>query len=114
MLEGVFRLICLPEVYLTEYHSADGLHSVSIMRGTGLTRDFILAGVELGLRKVDYNGAQQLGVSTTQANTLRGARHSVATAYLKPILSRPNLDVVTNTEAVKVRKHNHYFDFTER
>ena len=87
---------------VAEFHSRDGHQAVSFMRGTNLARDFIAAGTELGLKSLDYNAAQQVGVAVTQANTLRGGRQSVADAYLRPVRDRPNLDVVINTEAIKV------------
>ncbi|NQU71771.1 MAG: choline dehydrogenase [Rhodospirillales bacterium] len=50
----------------------------------------------------DYNGAQQEGFSTGQANIGGGRRMSAAVVYLRPAMSRPNLKVVTNALVSRV------------
>ncbi len=39
----------------------------------------------------DYNGKDQLGLARSQQNIFKGRRFSSADAFLKPVLSRPNL-----------------------
>ena len=50
----------------------------------------------------DYNAGQQEGFSRTQFTICNGKRCSAATAFLKPILSRPNLELKTETLAGRV------------
>jgi 4-pyridoxate dehydrogenase len=45
----------------------------------------------------DYNGAKQEGFGRLQMTIGKGRRSSSATAYLRPILTRPNLTVMTET-----------------
>jgi choline dehydrogenase len=52
----------------------------------------------------DFNGPRQEGgAGFYQKNLRQGRRHSVATAYLTPALSRPNLTVWPNTQALRVQ-----------
>lgn len=51
----------------------------------------------------DFNGARQEGgAGFYQKNLRQGRRHSVAMAYLTPVLSRANLTVWPNTQALRV------------
>lgn len=45
----------------------------------------------------DYNGAQQEGFGRLQLTVGNGRRSSAASAYLRPALARPNLEVWTDT-----------------
>lgn len=57
---------------------------------------FLQAGVNWGLpRFSDYNGKSQKGVGRFQFTIKDGARHSSSSAFLKPIMKRPNLTVKT-------------------
>jgi choline dehydrogenase len=47
----------------------------------------------------DYSGAYQEGVAMAQLTAHHGARQSTATSYLKPARSRPNLTILTGSEA---------------
>jgi choline dehydrogenase-like flavoprotein len=63
--------------------------------------DFYLAahaaGSEIGQpSNADGNGECAEGVSWTELNLVDGRRQSAADAYLRPVLNRPNLSVVTN------------------
>lgn len=51
----------------------------------------------------DYNGARQDGVSESQISQKRGMRHSTARAYLAAARRRPNLEIVTHAEVMRVR-----------
>lgn len=45
----------------------------------------------------DYNGEEQEGIGYTQTTIFRGERMSAEVAYLRPIKSRKNLTIVTNS-----------------
>ncbi len=60
-----------------------------------LFRAFIDAGRQAGFEVTeDYNGEKQEGFSVMEQTTHQGRRWSAATAYLKPALKRPNVDLV--------------------
>lgn len=50
----------------------------------------------------DVNSGNPLGIGWNQFAIGQGRRTSAATAYLRPALSRPNLDVLINTQVTKV------------
>jgi 4-pyridoxate dehydrogenase len=50
----------------------------------------------------DYNGAVQDGFSRMQMTIRRGRRESAATAYLHPVLARPNLTVAVRAHAANI------------
>lgn len=65
--------------------------------------DFIEAAARLGHeRREDMNGAAHDGVGFMQHTIKGGRRHSAFTAFLKPVLGRPNLTVLTNTRVARV------------
>ena len=78
-------------------HGGDGPLYVSDLRYTNpLSSVFIEAGQQAGFeRNDDFNGASQSGVGLYQVTQKEGARCSSAVAYLQPVKSRQNLDVVT-------------------
>lgn len=53
-------------------------------------------------RNSDYNGAKQAGVGLFQATIKNGKRHSSADAFLKPVMRRKNLRVLTHTLTSKI------------
>ncbi|MBD0271798.1 MAG: GMC family oxidoreductase N-terminal domain-containing protein [Acetobacteraceae bacterium] len=64
---------------------------------------FIAGCVGLGIpRNEDYNSGDQAGVGYFQRAILRGRRVSAARAFLKPALSRPNIEVRTNARACSI------------
>ena len=74
-----------------------------------IAEDFIRAGMECGLpRNDDFNGAAQEGVGLYQVTQFwqgprKGQRCSAAAAYLHPVMDRrPNLTVLTHTQALRV------------
>jgi choline dehydrogenase len=68
-----------------------------------LCEAFIAGAVSLGIpRNPDYNGAIQEGVAYAQRTIHHGRRVSAATAFLRPVLSRPNLTVRTNAHATEI------------
>jgi choline dehydrogenase-like flavoprotein len=50
----------------------------------------------------DYNGAQQEGFGRSQYSIRDGRRSSTARAFLRPVLKRPNLSVVTGAHANRI------------
>jgi choline dehydrogenase len=50
----------------------------------------------------DYNGPEQDGVSPFQVNQYRGRRWSTADGYLHPVRRRPNLEVRTGSQVLRV------------
>lgn len=64
-----------------------------------IARAFVEAGREIGLPVIeDHNGRQMEGVCYFNFTIKDGKRFSVATGYLRPAMSRPNLTVQTGTE----------------
>jgi choline dehydrogenase-like flavoprotein len=56
----------------------------------------------MGLKEIDNNSDDNVGVAHLQANTLNGQRHSSYKAFIEPVLKRPNLHIMLNTRATKV------------
>lgn len=68
---------------------------------------FIQAARQAGVPKnKDFNGTRQEGVSNFQFNIKNGARHSGATAFLKPALKRPNFTAVTKAYVNRILIEN--------
>ena len=88
----------------SEYHGAGGPLRVSEQRSPRpLGRRLIAATEATGIRRIpDYNGPEQDGVSMFQVTQKDGRRFSAADAYLRPALSRPNLEVRTGTTVLGV------------
>jgi 4-pyridoxate dehydrogenase len=55
----------------------------------------------------DYNGAQQEGFGRSQQTIRDGRRCSAAVAYLRPALTRPNLEVAVNALAARILIEGH-------
>lgn len=86
------------------YHGGDGPLGVSNPpSGNPLFKAFIEAGVQAGhARTADFNGAQQEGFGPYQLTIKDGARCSTAVAFLRPALSRPNLEVEVGALATRI------------
>src|SRR4051794_39050362 len=78
-----------------EFHGADGpLHVSNGRSANPLFRTFVQAGMEAGHPYTkDFNAYSQEGFGPYQLTIRNGRRWSAAAAYLKPILSRPNLTI---------------------
>ncbi|MFV2031133.1 MAG: choline dehydrogenase, partial [Gammaproteobacteria bacterium] len=81
-----------------DYRSQQG--PLSVNNGNNmenpLYRAFIEAGAQAGYMKTDdYNGRQQEGFGPMHMTVKNGVRWSCANAYLKPVLNRPNIHVIT-------------------
>ncbi|SCC92140.1 choline dehydrogenase, a flavoprotein [Thiomonas sp. X19] len=73
-----------------------------------VSRAFVQAAVECGIApNDDFNGAEQEGAGLYQVTQFyrgprSGERCSAAAAYLHPVMGRPNLTVMTHTQALRV------------
>ena len=87
-----------------KYHGADGPLPVSDLgHPDPLSAAFIDAAAETGLPvNPDFNGATQEGAGFFQTTTRGGRRASTAVAYLRPAMSRRNLQVETSALAQRL------------
>lgn len=86
------------------YHGVGGeMHVASPPRANPLVHSFLDAAKTLELPYcLDFNGPDPAGFGLRQATIRRGRRESMATAFLHPILQRPNLTVLTDTMVDRV------------
>lgn len=87
-----------------EVYGTDGpLNVARIPDVLGETERFISAGMMMGLPRNDnFNGSSQIGVGAYHYNWKNGQRHSVANAYLTPVLRRENLTVETYAHVTRI------------
>jgi choline dehydrogenase-like flavoprotein len=87
-----------------EHHRAGGEWRVEHPRVRWAILDAIReAGAEAGIAPVpDFNSGDNAGSSYFQVNQRAGRRWSAATAFLKPVLKRPNLRLETGVEVERV------------
>jgi choline dehydrogenase len=87
----------------SELHGGDGPLDVSAPRQVNpLTRAFLAAGAEIGLRVVDdFNAPGAEGVGLHDVTQRRGWRCSSADAFLRPVLGRANLEVLTGAHEAR-------------
>lgn len=88
----------------SDFHGTGGPSNVADLRLVNpLTRAFIAGAREIGIpANSDFNGAVQEGVGLYEVTQKNGQRHSVADAYLRPALARPNLTVLTAVHATRI------------
>lgn len=86
------------------YHSGFGPLTVSDLKWKSEAgRAFLRAAQAAGLRlNNDFNGSQQSGVGFYQVTQKHGRRCSAAAAYLHPVKNRPNLSVLTDSQAARL------------
>lgn len=86
------------------YHGANGPLRVSDPAVTHPTTDaFIEAAVRVGIpRSGDLNAPPHEGVNYQQFTIRNGVRDSTYAAFLKPVLKRPNLTVMSDTRVLRV------------
>ncbi len=83
----------------------EGLVAISDIAGQvhPLCDAYLQAGEQLGLpRNAGFNGPSAEGVGLYEINTRGGQRMSAARAYLWPAMRRPNLEVWTDTPALRL------------
>jgi choline dehydrogenase-like flavoprotein len=87
------------------FHGTGGPLNVADLRSPGRWRErFVQAGVQAGYpHNPDFNGAEQEGFGPYQVTHRNGQRFSAAKAYLTPHLWRPNLEVITGAQVLRVR-----------
>jgi len=88
----------------SEFHGEHGPLLVDDVRSPNpLSLAFVAAAEAAGLgANQDFNGAHQSGFGHYQVNQRNGRRWSVADAYLKPALKRPNLTVRTGVQVTRI------------
>ncbi|WP_266362999.1 GMC family oxidoreductase [Tellurirhabdus rosea] len=91
------------------YHGTDGPMNVTFATRfrTPLAGAFVNGCKAIGIRETnDFNGIRQEGAGFFQFTIRNGRRESTATAFLKPILNRPNLTVRTKVYTRRVLLEN--------
>ena len=88
----------------SRYHGVGGPLRVSEGRSNNITMTALIeAALQAGHpANDDFNGESQDGFGRFQLTQRDGRRWSVADAYLRPALDRPNLTVVTNFHALRL------------
>ena len=88
-----------------EYHGVGGPLAVSDSRsGYAITEAWLEAAIGAGLvPNLDFNAGTQVGVGRFQLNQRDGERCSASRAFLEPARRRPNLTVMTDTYALRLR-----------
>jgi choline dehydrogenase len=86
------------------YHGGSGELGVSELRNDHpYCGAWLEAGQQAGFpHNPDMNGATEYGVGSYQLTIRDGWRHSSAVAFLRPVLSRANLTVITNAQVSRV------------
>lgn len=87
-----------------EYHGSDGPLWVEDRRyNHELTHAFVDSAVAAGFKPTDdFNGAEQEGAGLYQVTCRKGRRWSVADAFIRPAMDRPNLTVRTEAFVTKI------------
>jgi choline dehydrogenase-like flavoprotein len=88
----------------TAHHGTNGEWRVEAPRLRWAILDAVArAAVEMGIPATpDFNTGDNSGVGPFHVNQKRGLRWSAATAFLKPVLKRPNLNLQTHTLVEKI------------
>ncbi|BET01984.1 glucose dehydrogenase [Nesidiocoris tenuis] len=94
----------IAELSGSEYHGRGGPLSIEYPPfRTRLSRDYINAGKSYGFQEVDYNDPRShIGFGKIQLSMEDGERMTSATAFIKPILNRPNLSVTMDSRVIKI------------
>ncbi len=88
----------------SEFHSTGGPSNVADPRHVNpLTRAFLDAAHQAGIPpNPDFNSATQDGAGLYQVTHKNGRRHSAADGYLRPVIPRPNLTLLTGAHVTRV------------
>jgi choline dehydrogenase-like flavoprotein len=86
------------------FHGAGGQWRVEEPRSRWEILDAVLdAAEEIGIpRTKDFNTGDNFGAAYFQVNQKRGRRWSAARGFLKPVLNRPNLTLVTGAQVERI------------
>jgi choline dehydrogenase len=86
------------------YHGTDGpLGVMDRVYTHPLSDAFVDSGIAAGLpENKDFNGTSQEGVGRYQVTQRDSKRCSAAVAYLRPVMSRPNLTVATGAHVLEI------------
>ncbi len=86
------------------FHGDEGPLSVSNMRIQRPITDAWVAAAQSAGHKFnpDYNGAEQEGVGFFQLTARKGRRCSAAVAYLNPVKTRENLEIITRAQVDRI------------
>ena len=87
------------------YHGSSGELNVTLPLKfkTPYVDSFISACENIGIPKNDdYNGKNQTGAGCVHSTIKNGKRHSGASAFLKPVMKRSNLSIITNALVSKI------------
>ena len=103
-VKPVFRKLDRHFLGDSEHHRADGELSVEEPRVRWEILDAVIdAGEQIGIpRSADPNTGDNEGSYYFHVNQKRGRRWSAARGFLKPVLTRPNLRLVTDVQVEKV------------
>ena len=87
-----------------KYHGFDGELTISKQQDPNqVAKVFVAAGKVAGLpENTDFNGPSQLGLGIYNVKQDRGQRVSSYTAFVKPIMSRSNLTIMTHTQVLEL------------
>jgi choline dehydrogenase len=93
----------------SDYRGADGpLHVRRAEGSSPLASVFIEAGVQAGYPvNEDFNGPEQEGVGHYDMTVRHGRRVTTWDAYVRPVLNRRNLSVLTGAHAVRLMFRGH-------
>ena len=86
------------------FHSQDGELTVCRARGSNpLFEVFIRAGQQAGYpANDDFNGEEQEGFGRYDFTIRNGRRWSAASAFLRPVMNRPNVEVMTEAHVSRI------------
>lgn len=92
----------IPELMNSSFHGTGGPLVIIETRTSPLDYLHQAAAIEKGLPVVDCNGFDQIGYCPLQANIKNGERCTSSSCFLRPVLSRWNLQVSTNSHVARV------------
>jgi len=86
------------------FHATGGpLHLIRPTEPHPVTRAYMAAGEEIGIASTeDHNGARMSGPCLNTLTIKDGRRQTIADAYLSPVLARPNLHVMAQTQVLSL------------
>lgn len=96
--------VLIKDLRSSPYHGKRGNLTIDYPPfNTPLLKAFLDSVKNLGYKVVDYNNpSTHIGASQIQATVQGGRRVSAATAFLRPILSRPNFEINLESRATKI------------